>query len=95
MLLYRTLRPLIPLAAYAGEASSLSRAYNTTCSHVIARPSAQAASKPGSPNSSADPAELSTALKDDSFRGRGQEEKSPPTGHRRMVGIPKRNHYHR
>jgi ABC-type glycerol-3-phosphate transport system substrate-binding protein len=38
-------RPLIPLAAYVGEASSLSRAYSTACSKVISCPSARAASK--------------------------------------------------
>ena len=39
-----------PLAAYVGEVISLSRAYSTACSKVIARPSAHAAVHLSSPN---------------------------------------------
>ena len=43
-------RVLLPLVAYAGEASSTSRAYPTACLKVIARPSVRALSKVPSPN---------------------------------------------
>jgi hypothetical protein len=47
--LCRSQRPLIPLAAYVGEASSPSRAYATACSNVIIRPRSRASSKAASP----------------------------------------------